>query len=173
MKDHKLIIMRHAKSDWSTNAPTDFERPLVKRGVIAAENMGTWLTVQNYKPDRIVSSPAVRAKMTAVTVCERLGISRSKITWDKRIYESNLDTLLDVISTHARRANTMLLIGHNPGLDYLLNYLSREEPKRNQKGKLMTTAAIAVLVFKNGLISTGQNSANLSRLVRPKELDNI
>ena len=64
----------------------------------------------------------------------------------------------------------MLLIGHNPGLDNLLCYLSENEPDLTPSGKLLTTSAIAVLEYKNRWIDTEPQSAKLSRLIRPKEL---
>ncbi len=170
MNSHKLIIMRHAKSDWSADAPSDFDRPLTKRGINSAVKMGTWLNAHKHIPDRIVSSPAVRAKMTADIVSKQFGKSKPAIQCDERIYDAGLDTLLNVIESHAKRARIVLLIGHNPGLDMLLDYLSSEEPKRNPKGKLLTTAAIAILRFRQSLINSKSQSAQLIKLVRPKDL---
>ena len=170
MDKHKFIIMRHAKSDWSSDTAKDFERPLSKRGIRNASQMGAWLKKQKIIPDRIISSPATRTKMTAHIVCGELDINTSGIIWDDRIYEAGIEELLEVISDHARHANSMLLIGHNPGLDALLNYLSKEKPQFNDNGKLMTTAAIAVLNYDDNPISTGHHSARLTQLVRPKDL---
>lgn len=171
MNDCILIIMRHGKSDWSTGSDTDFDRPLTKRGLKAAVAMGIWLKKHKYIPDRIVSSPALRAKLTAQNVCNQFKKSQ-KIIWDDRIYDAELDALLDVIGSHAKRSNIMLMIGHNPGLNSLLGYLSKDDPERDKKGKLLTTAAIAILKYKKNLINTDQRSANLIKLLRPKDLDN-
>lgn len=170
MNDRILIIMRHGKSDWSTDAGTDFDRPLTKRGLKAAVAMGVWLKKHKYIPDRIVCSPALRTKLTAKYVCNQFK-NTPKIIWDDRIYDAGLDSLLEVIGTHAKRSKTMLLIGHNPGLDSLLGYLSRNNPERDNKGKLLTTAAIAILKYKKSLINCDQQSANLIKLLRPKDLD--
>ncbi|MBI4006626.1 MAG: phosphohistidine phosphatase SixA [Gammaproteobacteria bacterium] len=170
MDSHILMIMRHAKSDWSSDAAADFERPLSKRGCRNASQMGAWLEEQNVVPDRIVCSPATRTKMTAQIVCNQLGKKAPGITWDDRIYEAGIEDLLDVISEHGRYANCLLLIGHNPGLDALLNFLSKEKPQPDDNGKLMTTAAIAVLNYDSSPIRTGHRSARLAKLIRPKEL---
>ena len=61
----ELLVMRHAKSSWDTLYSTDFERPLNKRGQVAAPRMGDYLVAQDLLPDLIVSSPAERAKQTA------------------------------------------------------------------------------------------------------------
>ena len=64
----ELLILRHAKSAWDTNAPSDFERPLAKRGRRAAPRVGRWLEEQGLIPDHVVSSPAERAKQTVIAV---------------------------------------------------------------------------------------------------------
>ena len=168
MTTQTLLIMRHAKSDWSANEP-DFDRPLNKRGLKDAEKMGTWLKQQKLVPDLIVSSPAHRAKQTIKIVCEQLGKDVAEIIWDKRIYEAALDNLLEVIAEHGKHAKCMLLTGHCPGLDYLVAYLSRDEPARNGENKLMTTAAIAVVEFEKG-ISNKENSGKIAKLARPREI---
>lgn len=171
MNDRILIIMRHGKSDWSTDAATDFDRPLTKRGLKAAVSMGIWLKKHKYLPDRIVCSPALRAKLTAQNVCKQFKKS-PKIIWDDRVYDAELEDLLEVIGSHAKRSKTMLLIGHNPGLNSLLGYLSMDDPETDRKGKLLTTAAIAILKFKKSLIICDQRSAKLVKLLRPRDLDN-
>ena len=68
---HKLFIMRHAKSDWSVPAGSDFDRPLARRGVRDAPRMAAWLAQQGVLPGMIVSSPALRAKQTVLAVVEK------------------------------------------------------------------------------------------------------
>ena len=161
--------MRHAKSDWDSSTRFDFDRPLSKRGNKDAPRMAGWLKNQGYLPDKIVSSPACRAKQTAYLIADELGISES-IVWDESIYEASMMELLTVISDYADSTQTLMLIGHNPGLDYLLQYLCLSSPNENNEGKLMTTAAIAILNYGDGPIITGQGSAELEVLMRPKEL---
>ena len=170
MIHHRLIIMRHAKSDWSTDAKTDFDRPLRKRGRKSAASIATWLKKNNIVPDVITCSPAKRAKDTALIVCKNLEIPSSIIKYDERIYESSLAELLDVVTDFGRDAVNFLLVGHNPGLDDLLNYLSMETPQRNGSGKLMTTAAVAILDFGSGPVNAKRKGAKLVQLVRPKDL---
>jgi len=161
--------MRHAKSDWSANVD-DFDRPLTRRGLKSAKKMGAWLKQEALIPDLVVSSPANRAKQTTLIVCDQLKKNADKVIWDKRIYETDLKDLLKVVSDHGHKANCLLLTGHNPGLDHLVNYLSKDEPQPNRAGKLMTTAAIAILDYGDTGIIGKQNSAKLLQLVRPKEL---
>jgi len=170
MSKHKLILMRHAKSDWSTDAATDFERPLAKRGRKDAPRMGRWLNKHDLAPDKFVSSPACRARETAMYVAEEINFSEPDIIWEERIYDGSLHDLLDVINTHSIDTNVLLLVAHNPGLDSLLEYLSGDEPVFNDTGKLMTTAAVAVLDYGKQPINTKASGAKLEVLIRPRDL---
>lgn len=162
--------MRHAKSDRSSGAGSDFDRPLNPRGIETAGKMGKWLKRERLLPDRIVSSPAQRARQTTGLVCKHLKFEMNDVNLDKRIYEADLEDLISVIDDHARGAGCLLLVGHNPGLDKLVGYLAREEPPCDDEGKLMATAAVAVLDFGRRVISSRAKSATLKRLARPGEL---
>ena len=83
--------MRHAKSDWSTSASNDFDRPLSRRGDRDAPRMAAWLAQQSLLPDIIISSPALRTKQTVLAVVEKLGIPEQEIIWEASIYEASLD----------------------------------------------------------------------------------
>jgi phosphohistidine phosphatase len=168
--NHTLTLMRHAKSDWNTGASSDFERPLNKRGVKDAALMGAWLNENNLVPELIIASPALRAKQTTLSVAEQTGFPETKIIWDKRIYAASLSGLLEVITDYHHNTRSILLTGHCPGMDYLLEYLSRDKPNYTLSGKLMTTAAIAVLDFGKEEISTNEKSARLEKLLRPSDL---
>lgn len=169
MQKHQLIIMRHAKSDWSEEHNSDFERPLAARGKKAAKQMGKWLK-HRYRIDRIICSPALRAKQTCQLVAEQLRLPQNHIRWESEIYDASLSDLISVTKKYSEDIRTLLLVGHNPGLDQLLCYLSRDPPPVNSTGKLLTTAAIAVLDYGDTAITAQPNDAHLQYLVRPKEL---
>jgi phosphohistidine phosphatase len=169
MKNHVLLMMRHAKSDWSDHAAADFDRTLTDRGKRDAKKMGTWLKKKKIIPDLIVSSPAARAERTALIVCREIGFDPACIILDKRMYEASRDDLLKIIAAHAQEAGCLLLIGHNPGLEELLDYLSSDQPETNSAGKVMTTAAIAVLDYGQRPITAGKGTARLVCLTRPRD----
>lgn len=162
--------MRHAKSDWNTDAKSDFERPLNKRGEKDAPIMGRWLKENGLVPEIIVSSPALRAKQTTLCVADCIDFSVNSIIWEDSIYNASMSDLLDVIIDYSHKAEIMLMTGHCPGMDYLVEYLSRERPLYTASGKLMTTAAVAVLGFGKEGISTNESSAQLKNLIRPADL---
>jgi phosphohistidine phosphatase len=167
---HQLIIMRHAKSDWGAEHECDFDRPLSVRGRKEAELMARWSSEQTFIPDIILSSPALRAKETTHIICNILGINLSTIIWEKEIYDASTGDLLKVIERNANDINTMLMIDHNPGMDTLLCFLSKNDPKLTASGKIMTTSALAILSYQKGLIKTEPQSATLKCLMRPKEI---
>jgi len=167
---HKtLIIMRHGKSDWSSERE-DFKRPLNKRGRKDAPAMGKWLRKQSIYPDILLSSPAKRATDTAVMVCEALGLDPGVIVYDDAIYEAGREQLLEAIGRHGAAAGTLMLFGHNPGLDSLVSYLCAELPPETANSKLMTTAAIAILECDGTDWQLQQGGWRLKQLQRPKEL---
>ena len=166
MKNGRLILMRHAKSDRSDALARDFDRPLTKRGRGAVAPMAKWLGKKGFAPDLILSSPAVRARDTTLLLARELGVRKSAVAWDEDIYEADLATLRHVVGR--RTGAALLLVGHNPGLDELLCHLCRDPPPRDDEGKLLTTAAIAVLDF-DGVIDTRAGSARLTALRRPKD----
>ena len=165
---YELLLLRHAKSDWSVDMD-DFSRPLKKRGRRAAKRMGRWLREQHLVPDTILSSPATRALATAQQVCKQLGIDESAIVCDPRLYEADALTLLAVLKTscHERR---VLLVGHNPGLEDLLLKLVPHSVPLSANGKCLPTAALAQLAFEGDWTELAEGSAKLVTLIRPDSL---
>ncbi len=170
MQEHKLLIMRHAKSDWSSERNSDFDRSLAKRGIKTAILMGKWLKENQHVPDRVICSPALRAKQTCQLILKELAISEQDVFWIKDIYDASLNDLLSTISQHSNNTGTLLIIGHNPGLDQLVCHLSKQTPLVNASGKLLTTAALAILGYNSEPISTEPHQAHLQNLIRPREL---
>lgn len=170
MQKHRLIIMRHAKSDWHEEDKPDFDRPLTARGRKSAKQIGRWLKQQQFGINQILCSPALRAKQTGQLVLKQLNLPQKSMLYDSRIYEASLPDLIALIHQYGEGIRTLLIIGHNPGLDQLLCRISKVPPPVNQSGKLLTTAAVAVLDFGSAAISAKAHQAQLQYLVRPKEL---
>ncbi|MCX6351530.1 MAG: histidine phosphatase family protein [Bacteroidetes bacterium] len=122
----KLYIIRHAKSDWEYPELTDFERPINARGRIDAPAIGDYLHKNNIKPDYIYSSPANRAITTARIVCYQLGFPFEGIQIKEKIYDATLGDLVSILQTTPDDKNEVILFGHNPGLTYLIEYLTGE-----------------------------------------------
>lgn len=165
----RLLILRHAKSDRDGVTARDFDRPLSKRGHRDAPRIGAWLKAQGLKPDLILSSPAVRARETAIAVADALGLARKDIVEDERLYLASLDTLLEVLAVTPAKTGAVLLVGHNPGLDTLVEYLAADPPARTGAGKLMTTAAVAWFETDDPWRRLEPGGGRLVALMRPKE----
>lgn len=170
MSKYQLIIMRHAKSDWSEAGRSDFDRPLTNRGIKAAKQMGKWLKHKQFRLDRILCSPALRAKQTCHRVVNELSLPETEVYLEPTIYDASCNDLIALVKQYSKGIHTLLIIGHNPGLDQLLCNLSQDPPPVDYSGKLLTTAALAVLDYGNSAISVNAHEAQLRYLIRPKEL---
>lgn len=166
----QLLVLRHAKSAWDTGASTDFDRPLAKRGRKDAPRMGEWLRETGLVPDYVVSSPATRARQTTTMACQAFGFANSRVVWDARIYEGNLEALLDVLADCPATAPTTLLVGHNPGLETLLRWLGGSALRTPPDGKLLPTAAVARVEMPESWSALGPDAGKVVSIMRPKQL---
>jgi phosphohistidine phosphatase len=119
-----LYLARHAKSSWKHPELSDIERPLNKRGKRDAPYIGNLLKEKGVKPDILISSPAVRARKTAVVIAELIDYPKSKILIDENIYESSSTELIKIIQSFDDKYNSVMMFGHNPGFTMLNNYLT-------------------------------------------------
>lgn len=116
-----LYIIRHAKSSWADFTVDDFDRSLNERGLRDAPDMALRLKEKQVQPDLLLSSPAKRAKETALFFKNVLAINESMFQFDATIYEASLDTLTKIIKSIPATVDSCMLVGHNPGLTYLVN----------------------------------------------------
>jgi phosphohistidine phosphatase len=158
-----LLLLRHAKSSWDSPALRDFERPLNERGLKAAPLMGRFLLKRKIRPGLVLSSPAERARQTAALLMEaaRLGCP---LRFDERIYEATAARLVEVVSQVEEEFETVLVVGHNPGMEELIERLTGEVRR-------MPTAALARITLdieKWGKLREG--AGRLEELIKPKEM---
>ncbi len=167
--ERRLILLRHAKSAWDTGA-ADFDRPLAPRGRRAAERSARWLARRAYPIDLILCSPARRTVQTREYLRDRAGAA-PELREEQDIYLASLEDLRRLLTGVPEARQCVLLIGHNPSLDELLDWMTPTPAPRTPKGKLLTTAAMAVLRFAVPWKSLARGSAELEVLVRPKMLN--
>lgn len=159
-----LYLLRHAKSSWKDAALTDFDRPLNGRGRRACEAIGGFLKEKEITFDLALSSPAVRARET-IDLVLRSAKLRPQLRYDERIYEATPERLLDVVSQLENESKTVVLVGHNPGMQELLTLLTGAAEE-------FATATLAKVNFKNSKwVEVGTRKATLEWVVRPKELE--
>ncbi|WP_242125388.1 histidine phosphatase family protein [Sphingobium sp. Sx8-8] len=170
----RLILLRHAKSDWDDPVARDFDRPLNRRGEKAAVLMGQFARSKGMRFDFVVASPAVRVVETLDSFFTGYGETIDP-HWDRRIYLASTATLFDVIRDLPDSAGSVLMSGHNPGLEELILELVPEDgggPLREDVEVKFPTASIAVLDLPvDHWSEVRSGSAQLASFTRPRDLD--
>jgi phosphohistidine phosphatase len=136
----KLYLIRHAKSSWNDLNLDDFDRPLNKRGKHDVKLMGERLKSKQIKPDLIIASPAKRTSITANSIAKKIGYDLEKIDYQETIYEASLSDLLTVLKSIDNKNDVVFLIGHNPSLNSLLDYLVESHNIEN----IVTTGMVEI-----------------------------
>jgi phosphohistidine phosphatase len=134
-----LLVLRHAKSSWNDPARDDHERPLSKRGRRDAPRMGKLVRKYELTPDMVITSDAVRARLTAEAVAEEARYA-GEILLDRRLYLASPADILRLLRTVRANAQTVMIVGHNPGLEELVEQLTGERQD-------LPTAALAQIVL--------------------------
>jgi phosphohistidine phosphatase len=158
----KLFVVRHAKSDWSHEGLSDFERPLNERGMRNAPFMADRFSEAGHSLDLILTSPATRAITTAGYFKRRLGLSDKQWDTDRKIYEADTSRLLSIINRLDDGLNTVMIVGHNPGLSSLVQFLTGE-------WVVMATCSIAEIEIPfDSWTMAGKGTCNLLSFDFPK-----
>lgn len=141
----RLILMRHAKSDWSKAGLHDFDRPLNARGRDAAPRMGAWCAETGLAPQRIICSAARRTRQTLAGILDHLE-GDIDIRLSRRLYEAEAGGYYQAIQ-EGGDAETLMLIGHNPAIHEVAMLLAGEGPQPHlaRLHARFPTAAIAVI----------------------------
>ena len=119
-----LTLVRHAKSSWSDSALSDKTRPLNKRGEHDAPVMGRRIAEHGIRPSLIVTSPAKRAWTTAKIIAQEISYPPEFLQREDSLYLASLDEFLDVLVAQDNEFNSIMLVGHNPGMTDFANFLS-------------------------------------------------
>jgi phosphohistidine phosphatase len=159
----RLLVIRHAKSDWDSLSDSDFERPLNKRGLSDAPKMGIHLKEMALFPDLIISSGAKRAITTAKLIAKSLDYTND-ILVDNNIYNASNDDINSIINKIDKKYNTVFLFGHNPGLSNLINELSGEWVN------LKTCCIVELEITVDKWVHVGNETAIFKEYYSPKAL---
>ncbi len=169
-----LGLFRHAKSDWQDPRARDFDRPLNERGRKGAAIMGRHIGNHGVRWDRVIASPAVRCAETIEIACEASGRPIA-VNWDRRIYLASSATLADLLRETEGDPKSILMVGHNPGLEDLIFDLVPDDgssPLRDVVEVKFPTAAYAVLELNiDRWADLADKCARLVHLTRPRDLD--
>lgn len=168
----RLMLLRHGKSDWSDSGLEDHDRPLAPRGVKSSRKVGAYLSREALVPERAWCSPAARARGTWDLVLEAIG-QDVETEYRQDLYLAEPPAMLAAIASGPAGCDSLILIGHNPGLDRLTRMLI-ETGNRSVTASLgdnFPTAGLAVLEFEtDDWAAVGPARGRLSRFVHPRNL---
>jgi phosphohistidine phosphatase len=170
----RLILLRHAKSSWDDPVERDFDRPLNAKGKRAAETMGRHMREEGVEFDAAIASPAIRVVETLQCVGRGYGRPIDP-EWDRRAYLASNMTLLDIVHEAPDSIGSLLLSGHNSGLEDLVLLLvpdSRGDRLREAVEEKFPTCSLAEMEFDvDSWADIRPDTARLVRFVRPRDLD--
>ena len=169
--DVKILgLFRHAKSDWDDMAKRDFDRGLNDRGRRGAKLMGDHIRRHGIKWGAVIASPAERNRLTM-----EASMPEVEVEYDKRIYLASADTVLETVADLADESDTVLVSGHNPGMQEVLLELVSEEHEDKlffEAARKFPTAAFAVLELDiDDWSEIKPRCGKLVHFARPRDLD--
>ncbi|MBS7704192.1 SixA phosphatase family protein [Chelatococcus asaccharovorans] len=176
---HRLILMRHAKSDWPDGV-ADHDRPLAARGRKTAPLMAHYMVAEGLIPDLALVSSARRTQDTWALVAPVLAKARANRSrrddiateTEPRIYEARVEILLTVLRGVRDDVKTLLVVGHNPGMAELTLLLSGagDSHQLAELQRKFPTAALSVIGFTGRWSELAPFKGRLDRFVTPKSL---
>jgi len=169
----RLILLRHAKSDWDMPGKRDHDRALAARGREAAAKIGTYMSRHALRPDLVLCSTAMRTRQTWELISAEYA-DEIPVEYDDRLYEVDADTILDAVKRIAADIHVLMLIGHNPGIRDLaeLSIASGDVEARQRLIEKFPTAGLAIIDFQvDNWRKLHTRSGRLDRFVVPRMLD--
>jgi len=158
-RERRLVLLRHAKSDWSTGDP-DERRPLAARGRRVAPAAGRWLRKHGSPIDLVVCSTATRARQTWELASGELD-RPPPVRHDERVYGANAAELLRLVRELPDGLHSVAIVGHNPGMEDLVCLVTSEN-------HTMKTSSIAVLTWHGTWAEIGPSTARLVEEATPR-----
>ncbi len=168
----RLLLLRHAKSAWSEAGASDLERPLNRRGQDAAPRIGAYLNRHRLIPDCVLCSTARRARETWELVAAEIPATPAASDVE-RLYNASARTVLDVVRHAPPGAATLLVIGHNPGLQDAATQLiasGNPDDRERLREKLPTGGLVAIDFAIKDWSKLHPRSGRLERFVVPRML---
>jgi len=164
MAELELTLIRHAKSSWRDPELSDHDRPLNGRGLRDAPRMGERLHERGFAPDTILTSSAERARITAETIAAACGLA-DRVYARRALYHAVPGVVMEVVASAAAaaRLSHVAVVGHNPGLSDLVDWLTGEPI-----GHLPTCGVVTIAVTASGFDEVAAGSGRLTLLETPK-----
>jgi phosphohistidine phosphatase len=166
----RLYLLRHATSSWNDSSLPDHDRPLAGRGRRAARAIARHVRERGIEPELVLCSTARRARETLERIEPALGAPAVQLERD--LYAASAPALLERLRTVPDTVHSVMLVGHNPGLQDLALDLARPAPTARELATKYPTAALATLALPaSSWQELDRDTAELVELVRPRDLD--
>jgi phosphohistidine phosphatase len=165
----QLFLLRHAKSSWEDPDLVDHDRPLAPRGRRAAKLIAEHLRRQTVAPALVLCSSALRTRETLERIAPALG-EEVPVQIEGELYAASEQRLLERVRAVEDGIESLLLIGHNPGVEQLALLLASSGQKVATLARKYPTGALATLEFSGRWRELGSGSAELTGFVTPKQL---
>ena len=166
----ELLILRHGKSSWKDLSLDDFDRPLKGRGRRDAEAMGQYIQDRCLLPDLVLCSTAKRAVQTLKRAMKNMDIPSSCVKWSPNLYHAETETWMKQLSAVPASFKRVMVVGHNPGLEDLVIFLSKKPISIPEDGKLIPTATLALFEIETEWKHIGRGAGRLTDIIRPRTL---
>ncbi len=161
----RLILMRHAKSDWSKAGASDHDRTLNDRGKMNATSLGIWLKEKGLVPKTVLCSTATRTRQTL----DMLAVEGTpEIRFEKTLYLADADEILKVL--HSAKDDTVLLIGHNPGIAIMAEQMVKTPPNPDGIHHYPTGATIVATFDVDNWADVSWGIGKVNSIVVPRDL---
>ncbi|NMB55014.1 MAG: histidine phosphatase family protein [Leptolinea sp.] len=159
-----LLLMRHAKSSWKHPELPDQDRPLNKRGEKDAPHMGKYIREKELVPQLILASPAKRVTQTVDEMLKKMNF-KGKVEYVNSLYLAEPAAYLSTLQSVDDKYERVMVVGHNPGLEGLLQILSGQVES-------LPTAAIAhlILPIEHWSNLTEETHGELVTRVKPRDI---
>ncbi len=166
-----LYLLRHAKSSWTDHGLDDHDRPLAKRGEDAVIRLRHYVAATGIAPDLVLCSSARRTTTTLEGIASALPVNTTVLI-EEGLYGAPSGDLLGRLHAVSDDVASVMMIGHNPGLEILAAVLigDGEESLRRRVAAKFPTGALAILTFEGDWSELARADATLVAFVVPREL---
>jgi phosphohistidine phosphatase len=164
-----LLLLRHAKSSWDDPDLADHDRPLAPRGRRAATLIAAYMRAERLSPELVLCSSAARTRETLERLAPALG-EGVEVQVEPELYAASDEQLLERLQAVDDGVESLMLIGHNPGVEQLALRLAARGEKLAEVRRKYPTGALAMLEFDGRWSELRSGSAELTDFVRPKQL---
>jgi len=168
----RLMLLRHAKSDWSVSGQKDHDRTLASRGQMAAPLMGHYMASHALVPDHAIVSTSARTRETWQLAAEAFP-KKPPTSYESQIYEAEPDEILAAIADAPPEAKSLLVVGHNPGFQETAALLigTGDAKARAKIAAKFPTAALAVIDFDvKAWTDVRPGKGRLERFITPRAI---